>query len=121
HQFTGRTVTIPNALLLSQVIINESKAAFVLHTFSLVFPAGAHWKEIEAKLSEACMQECKEYLGDAQRYMKMVGEREGVETPEAHPRISLKINAPDQITYVARIPVPGLRKGKMEQSILRRF
>lgn len=121
HQFTGKIISIPNALFLSNSIRLEAKAPFDLHTFVVPIASGVHWKEMQTKLYQACMRECSPYLEDAKRYMRRVQEREGIDVPDLEPRISLKMIDSKEWQLVARIPVRGLRKSRSEQAILKDF
>lgn len=121
HQFTGKVITIPNALFLSNSILNESKAPFDLHTFKVPIPPGPHWKDMEKQLYEACYRECSPYLAEAKRYMTRVQEKEGIDVPDLDPRISLHPVDVKEWHLVVRIPVRGLRKARSEQAILRDF
>lgn len=121
HQFTGKIISIPNALFLSNSIRLEAKAPFDLHTFVIPIPAGPHWKEMEQKLHDVCMKECSSYLEEAKRYMRRIQEKEGIDVPDLEPRISLRMIDSKEWQLVVRIPVRGLRKSRIEQSILRDF
>jgi hypothetical protein len=37
------------------------------------------------------------------------------------PRVSIQLPEPGRVTLLARIPCPARKKGRMEQTILRRF
>ncbi len=121
HQFTGKIVTVPNALFLSNSIRNEAKAPFDLHTFVVPIAAGLHWKDLEEKLYAACHKECDSYLKEAKQYMRRVQEREGIDVPDLDPRISIHMTSSTEWQLIVRIPVQGLRKSRIEQAILRDF
>jgi hypothetical protein len=121
HQFTGKVVTIPNALFLSNSIRREAKVPFDLHTFVIPIAAGLHWKELESKLYASCHKECDSYLQEAKRYMRKVQEREGIDVPDLDPRISVRMPSYKEWQLVVRIPVQGLRKSRIEQAILKDF
>ena len=122
HQQTGRAVTIPNAILLMQPVINETFSdAFVLHTFEVCIPRDEHWGAAEAALLLACQEAHAPYAADARAHFDRRLSERGIETPTIDARVLIRVDTPLQLTLVARLPVPAKRKGRIEQAIVRRF
>src|SRR5690606_36838089 len=70
HQRTGRVVIIPNALFLSEPVINESYTHdYILHVFTIPFKREDDWRGARKALLEAANRHCAPYLDDVRRYM----------------------------------------------------
>jgi small-conductance mechanosensitive channel len=122
HQYTGRAIIIPNSLLLSTPIINETFTdEFGLHVFCIPMLAGDDWQTHERLLLEAAHIECGPFLEQARNYMKSIESRHGLDSPTVAPRVTLQIPEPGKINLLLRIPAPTRRKGRLEQAILRRY
>lgn len=122
HQHTGRAVVIPNSLLLSNPVVNETYTDdFVLHTMTVPLDNEQDWHRAEAALLEAAHHECESFIKDAKKHFERINRETGLEAPKTDPRVSLQIPEPGRIDLLLRIPVPARRKGRVEQAILRRF
>lgn len=122
HQFTGRSIIIPNSLFLTKELINESFLhKYVLHVFKLSFPRTVDWEHAEACMKEAAHNECKNFIENAQKSMDSLAIREGLEVPKAEPRITYKFTNPNELEMIVRVPSPASRKGNIEQQILKSF
>ena len=122
HQQTGRAITIPNAVLLTTSVVNETfSAQYVLHTFSIPVRFQAGWSTAPDILLNACREEVKEFMPEAIRHFQVLGRRNALDVPSPEPRVTLQIGKPDEITLIARIPAPARLKGRVEQRILQRF
>ncbi len=122
HQYTGRSITIPNSLFLTKSIINESYLHdFVLHTFTIPLSIHKNWERAEEIIIQAASEVCEEYIIPAQRYMDRLQGRRNLETPGIHPRVHVNIVTPDELQLIIRITVPAKEKGKIEQKIIRQF
>lgn len=121
HQYTGRAIVLPNSLFLTAPVYNESYTRhYLLHTFMIAVRPDA-WAEAERCMNEAAEEVCASYLEVARRHIEKIGEREGLDTPSAGPRVSLQMNEPDRVQLIVRVPVPVRQKSDVEQRILRRF
>ncbi|MBO6513539.1 MAG: mechanosensitive ion channel [Phycisphaerales bacterium] len=122
HQHTGRTIVVPNSLLLSAPVINETFSnEYVLHVFSVPTIEGEQWNEAEAALLDAARTECAPFQADAERHMLRFVQRQGLESLSVEPRVSLHLNDSKSVVLLARIAVPARRRGRVEQAILRNF
>ena len=121
HQYTGRAIVVPNSMLLTLPVYNESFTKYYqLHTFSVSVRPDA-WADAERWLLEAAQEACAGYIEVARRHIERIGDREGLDTPSAEPRVSLKLDAPDRVDLIVRVPVPVRQKSGIEQQIVRRF
>lgn len=122
HQRTGRRIVLPNSLLLTMPVTNDTFSHdYVLHTFSLVLKIHSDWKKVESVLLEAAKQECAEYIEDARKRMEKVGKRQAVDTFSVDPKITLSFPTEGQLLMLMRITVPAGHRSRIEQSILRKL
>ncbi len=122
HQYTGRSITIPNSLFLLKPIINESYShKYMLHTFTLPLRVNEDWEACEKELLDISNSECASYFADAKRHMEKMAKKEGIDIPYIYPRIIFNIQDPKIINVMIRLPVPVGKNGRIEQSIIRRF
>lgn len=121
HQFTGRIISVPNSHFLTYPILNESRERYQLHSFHVVAPLDKNWQVRQAALLQSAQEESAAYLTEAQRFIERISQKEGFEAPNAEPRVSFHVEKHDQITFVVRVPTPGLRKGRVEQAILLKY
>lgn len=122
HQFTGRVIVIPNSLIITSPIINETETGpYVLHVFKVSVPSSADINEYHHRLLEAAQIATEPYIADAQKQFDRLGKREGIESPSVFPRISLSFADEKRIDLVLRVAVPTRRKGRVEQEILSRY
>jgi small-conductance mechanosensitive channel len=119
HQRTGRMTVIPNALFVSEPIINESYTHdYVLHVFTVPFKKEENWQEAKEKILEAAKKWCSPYLKDAQLHMEKLSEEKGLDIPTSEPRVSLQVPSASEIHLIVRLPVEPTRRSFIEQSIL---
>ncbi|HSG05748.1 MAG TPA: mechanosensitive ion channel family protein [Nitrospiria bacterium] len=122
HQYTGRTVVIPNSLLISGPIFNETRTGrFVLHVIEVPAPAGKDWVTAEKLLLEAALSECRPFLEEARRSFERLESKGWLDIPSVEPRINLKILENRRILFLLRIPVPTQQAWRLEQTILRGY
>ncbi|HTL11167.1 MAG TPA: mechanosensitive ion channel family protein, partial [Bdellovibrionota bacterium] len=122
HQYTGRTIVLPNSVFLTNPLFNETyNRRFVLHTFTVPFKRTDDWRLAEKLLLESAFQEVGPYLAEAKQYMSHLERTQGLDAPVMDPRANIHFPDPERIDLVMRVPVPAQRKGRMEQLILRGF
>ncbi len=122
HQYTGRSVTFPNALLFSHAVTNETYTDdYVLHPFIVPMKLSEPWQRAERILLEVAREECAPFFKEAQKHMDEIGRRRSLETPDVHPRVTLHLPEPGRVDLLVRIPAPARKKGRIEQLILRRL
>lgn len=121
HQYSGRTLVLPNSLFLSNPIINETSTdEYILHVFSVPMRLEDDWEMAERRLLEAANAECASFVAEARRKMEQIGRERGLRALSVEPRVTVQVPEPGRVNLVCRIPVPVRGKGRIEQSILRR-
>lgn len=122
HQHTGRTVVLPNSLLLTLPVVNETFSSdYVLHAFTVPLAAEESWREAEAAILEAARAECAPFRAEAEKHLNEVVREQGLQPLDAEARVTLKVDDPARTAMLVRIAVPARKKGRVEQAILRRF
>jgi len=122
HMHTGRTVVIPNSLLLTAPVVNESAMEqYVVHVFSIPLRVEDDWQRAEEILIEAANEECQPYLDEARRHMETLEKTHGFSSPSVEPRVAVQLADPGKIELLVRVPSPVGRQGRIEQAVLLRF
>ncbi len=120
HQYTGRTVTLPNSLFLTNAIINETATdEYVLHLIVVPVKADEDLPRLERALLNAAVNESSSYLDDAKRNMERIGSSRGLKSLSVEPRVTVQLVEPGRANLVLRLPAPARRRGQIEQAILR--
>ncbi len=122
HQYTGRAMIIPNSLLLTSTLTNETYTKkYILHITRVPLKTQDDWQTAEQILLEVGMAECKSYLEDAKKYMKQLEGRHWLDSPSVEPRVTLQLKEPGYIDLLLRVPCPPDRIARLEQAVLRTF
>ncbi len=120
-QRTGRAIVMPNSMLLSQPVTNETFTEdYVLHMFTLPWSA-VHWRRAERALLGAAQSVCQEHVEPAAAKINQVSRRHGLGDANVEPRIIVHITDTEEVTFSVRVPTPSREKGRHEQEIVRRF
>jgi small-conductance mechanosensitive channel len=119
HQRTGRMTVIPNALFVSEPVVNESYTdAYILHVFTVPFKRKDDWRAAREALLTSANDHCRPYLEDARKHMHRFSEEGGLDVPSVDPRISIQLPAAEEVHLIVRIPVKSGERSYIEQSIL---
>lgn len=119
HQRTGRMTVIPNAMFVSEAVINESFTHdYVLHVFTVPFKREDNWQAAQEAFAEATSRHCEPFLEDARRYMSRLGRQRGLDVPSVDPRVTLQVPTAGEIHLVIRFPVKTAQRSYLEQAIL---
>lgn len=122
HQYTGRTLTIPNNFLISEHITNETYSdEFVLHVFKIQIKARDDWEHHRDSLLACAQTECEQFIPTAKAHFERIARKRHLVTPIIEPQVNIKISAPDALTLVVRVAVPARERGKIEQKIVRGY
>lgn len=122
QQFTGRLITVPNALLLNQPVTNESLTkTYGLHAFTVPVKAEEGWEQHEAALLSALVSACEPYLAQAKFAVAALAREEGLSAPSVEPRVHVSIPEPGRVNLIARLPYPVDSKGKVLQAVMRDY
>ena len=121
HQYSGRTITIPNSLFLAQPIINHNIAEdYAIVTLKVPVKIGDNWQQAEQWLLQAATDITEPYLDDARKKWALE-QVKMVDLPKIEPRVSLEMTSADQIDLIVRMPVPNQQRNGNSQQVLRRY
>lgn len=119
HQRTGRMIVIPNALFVSEPVINESFTEnYEFHVFTVPFKREDNWRAAQQAFLEAANRYCAPYLELARRHMRDVGSQRGLELPSVDPRVTLQVPVAAEIHLLVRVPTKSGYRSHAEQCIL---
>lgn len=122
HMRTGRAVVVPNSVLLSGAVVNETfMDEYVVHVITVPVDPKAGWEAAEAALLEAAVEACEPHVEAARRFMDALSARHGLPKLSVEPRVLVSIPKPDEVRLVLRVPAPVRERGKTEQRILRGY
>ena len=122
HQYTGRSIVIPNALFLSNATTNESYfKSHILHSFSIPLKRSDDWQRAESILLETATKLCAPYQEQAKKQIDSIQQEYYLETPHLLPRVNIKIISSTELELVIRITVPTKSKSALEQRIIKQF
>jgi small-conductance mechanosensitive channel len=119
HQRTGRTMVIPNAMFVSEPVINESFTHdYVFHVFIIPFKREDDWHAAQQAFLLSAKRHCASYLEEVRKYMNRVSMRRGLEVPSVDPRVTIQVPTAGELHLIVRVPVKSGERGFIEQAIL---
>lgn len=119
HQRTGRMTVIPNALFVSEPVINESYTDdYILHVFTVPFKREDDWQTAQEMFLESANRHCQPYLEKVREHMRKLSERKGLDVPTVDPRVTIQVPAAGEIHLIVRIPTKSNERSYIEQTIL---
>lgn len=117
HVRTGRTVSIPNALFLSEPVVNETRGhRYVLHSFG-VEVATDRWREARRVLLEAAESASAPYIDEARRSMEARAREHALPMPIVEPFVMAKPTPGDGVELTVRVPVSSADAWLVEDTI----
>ncbi|MDJ0962153.1 MAG: mechanosensitive ion channel [Acidimicrobiia bacterium] len=118
HVRTGRTLVIPNNLLLTDAVANETAGhGYVLHSFAVPV-AKSEWHGAQKALLAAAKEHSAEYVEDARREMERRARAHSLSTPIVDPFVLAKPTGTDTVELTVRVPVPAREAWWVENEIL---
>ena len=122
HRRTGRVVVLPNSLLLTKSVVNETFTdEFVLHTMNIPLEPAEDWHEREQHLLRAAQVACEPYLKDAIRLLDASTQAHGLPSFSVEPSVSVHVLEGGKISLGLRFPVRAAERHQSEQQVLREF
>lgn len=119
HQRTGHVIVIPNAVFLSEPVVNETfSERYDFHVFTVPFMREDNWRAAQEAFLAAANRHCQPYLESVRRHMNKIGERRGLEMPSVDPRVTIQVPDAEEIHLVIRIPTKAGQRSYLEQLIL---
>ena len=120
HQRTGRTISIPNSLFMTEPVLNESLTGeYMLHLLTIPVDRDADLAAIEQKALVAANDACADFIEDCRRPIALRYRRHGLNPPLVDPRITYQFVDKNTVNLILRIPVPTRLERTVEQRVLR--
>lgn len=120
HQRTGRTISIPNSLFMTEPVLNESLTGeYMLHLLTIPLARDADLEGIEARALQAAQDACAPFIDDVRRPIALRYRRHGLNPPLVEPRITYQFVDKNTVNLILRIPVPTRLERTVEQRVLR--
>jgi small-conductance mechanosensitive channel len=120
HQMTGRALTFPNSLLLSNAVIRENYMGdYVMHIINV--PVGYSPTRAQHLLLAAAEEHCQQHVEAARVHMERMAERYLVDTPSVEPRIGMQAVDEKRYQLILRIAIPAKERQRIEQAIIYQF
>lgn len=122
HQLTGRTVVLPNSLLLSQAVRNETATgAYMMQIVRVGADPAADLERLEKCLLQAARNVSASWLAPADRHLAALESRSMVDLPSADPRVLLDLSDSRQAVLALRYVCRPIERVRTEQEILRQY
>jgi small-conductance mechanosensitive channel len=122
NYYTGRIITIPNSIFLTEMVKNESAfGKYCLHTFRVSVKYSNEWMPAYDILLEEAQKECEKYIDDAKNYVDKIQSKNNLETPTIEPQVVIKFSSHQEILFIIRVTVPTKKMIEIEQNIKRNF
>ena len=120
HQRTGRTISIPNSLFMTEPVLNESLTGeYMLHLLTIPVDRSSDLAEVEEKALRAANDACADFIDDVRRPIALRYRRHGLAPPLVDPRITYQVVDKNTVNLILRIPVPTRLERTVEQRVLR--
>lgn len=120
HQRTGRTISIPNSMFMTEPVLNESLAGeYMLHLMTIPVDRSADLAAIERKALTAAQEACADFLDDVRRPIASRYRRHGLIPPIVDPRVTYQVVDKNTVNILLRIPTPIRLERHVEQHVLR--
>lgn len=118
HQRTGRMAVIPNALFLTEPVLNESFTHdYVFHVFTVPFKREDDWQTAQQAFLDSANKNCQSYLDEVRKYMQQVSEKRGLNVPSVDPRVRISVPTAGEVHLIIRIPTKTAERSYIEQTI----
>jgi small-conductance mechanosensitive channel len=120
HQRTGRTISIPNSLFMTEPVLNESLTGeYMLHLLTIPVDRSADLADLEQRALTAAHDACKDFIDDVRRPIALRYRRHGLNPPLVDPRITYRVIDKNTVHLILRIPVPTRLERTVEQRVIR--
>ena len=120
HQRTGRTISIPNSLFMTEPVLNESLTGeYMLHLLTIPVDRDSDLAAIEERALVAANDACADFIEDVRRPIALRYRRHGLNPPLVDPRITYQFVDQNTVNLILRIPVPTRLERTVEQRVLR--
>lgn len=121
QQTTGDVITIPNSLMLSQAVKNESYfKGYSIKSFHYRVKSAVNIKDLEKILLKKAQTVSESYLEEAKKGISKFCEKEGFIIPSIEPRTKVIVED-DKISVLVKLPVRNTEIANIEQDFNRLY
>ncbi|MEO0911915.1 MAG: mechanosensitive ion channel domain-containing protein [Pseudomonadota bacterium] len=121
-EHTGRVISLPNSLFLSNAVINHAfRKRYIFHEFVITAEPHPRIEELRQHLQAALTEAAKPFHDVAERYRNVLENRSGIDLPDGIPEVRIRTTDFAKIRYEARIFCPREKAGEMEQAAIQAF
>lgn len=122
HVYTGRSVVLPNSLLLLHPVRNENFARnYVFHRFVLTVGAGVDAQAGRVWLQQRAAELCRPFAAVARRYNALLERKLGVGMPGPAPVIVVSTTDVGNVQFSVLLFCPTGRSLELEQALTTEF
>lgn len=120
YDFTGRTIVVPNSVLLTTPIKNENFfRKYVYHQFQLVFDADIDFRLVEDAVLTVMNEQLAEHADLAQRYNARIESKAGVDLRDIAPQAIVESTPEGRVRMRFTAFVPTRLSADIEQRAIR--
>jgi small-conductance mechanosensitive channel len=121
QQTTGEIIAIPNSLMLSKTLKNESYfKGYSIKSFVFKVADPSKTYLFETEISDVANTFCLDYLEEAKKNISKFCEKEGLVVPSINPKTKIIIEDGKDISVLVKLPVRNSEVADIEQ-LLNRF
>lgn len=122
HQLTGKTITVPNSLMLSQPVRNSSATGeYIVNLMPILVPFDTDLDLAERCALEAAQQVTSDWQIAAQAHLEHIEGVAFVDLPSSRPKVLWQPYDAKAHSMVIRFGCPMMQRVTAEQDIFRRF
>ncbi len=122
QQLTGRIVALPNSIMLSKLIINESYFdGFSIKSFTFTPYEGVSLEQNENFLLNLATEISSPYLKLAEASILASCRKEGIKAPSLGPRIKVILRPDNKVDLMLKMPVENESISNIEQQLIRSY
>ncbi len=119
---TGRTITIPNSVFLSQSVVNQNFIRrYRFHRFAITIEPDAFPMDAQEKLLKRIESITEPFLETARRYNSMLEKRTGIDIPDANATVDFSTSDLAKIVTTICIFCPTEEIAMLEKAMMREF
>ena len=118
----GRVIVLPNSMLLSHPVFNETMlGAYVLQTVHVSINRDEDWQAGEEVLLAAANEVITSYAEDLAIHVRELERTYALEPTPTQPRVRVSLEDREAITLQLQLPVPLGQRARIEQIVLHAF
>lgn len=122
HQLTGKTLVLPNSMLLTQAVRNASATGtYIVDLLPIVVPYDVDFELAERCALEAAQAVTESWQSQAEAHLAHIEGVAFVDLPSSRPKVLWQSSDAKAHTLVIRFGCPMMQRVSAEQDIFRKF